>query len=335
MRAALESPVHGYLLVGPRGSGKRALARSFAAALLAADAPSPDLADRAVRLALAEHHADLHVIERTGAWITVEEARDIVREASLAPVEGHRKVFLLVDFHLVQQAGPTLLKAIEEPSDTTTFIVLAERVPPELVTIASRCVRIDVEPLRDDEVRAALVASGVDADDAEVVAASARGDLERARLLASDVRFSLRRALWWSVPERLDGTGAAVFQLAGEIKAAIDDAQAPLEAQHQEELTELEARVERYGERGSGRRLLIDRQKREVRRHRTDEVRFGLVTLATRYRDAMATGTIATPGALAAIDAINGVHEALVRNLNEPLALQALLLRLPPIPPRG
>ena len=36
MRAAAEAPVHAYLLVGPRGSGKRDLARAFAAALLSA-----------------------------------------------------------------------------------------------------------------------------------------------------------------------------------------------------------------------------------------------------------------------------------------------------------
>jgi DNA polymerase-3 subunit delta' len=331
LRAALESPVHAYLLVGQRGSGKRALARAFAAALLAADAPSAELADRAARLALEEHHPDLHIIERVGASITVDTARDIVRDASLSPVEGERKVFILVDFHLVQQAGPTLLKAIEEPSATTTFIVLADRVPPELVTIASRCVRIDVVPLSDSEVVDALVASGVAAEQAEEIAGSARGDLERARLLARDPRFSLRRDLWWSVPARLDGTGATVTTLVGELRASIDDASTALEARQKEEVAELEARVERYGERGAGRRLLGERQRRELRRLRTDEVRFGLVTLASRYRDALADGSLDPRAALRALDAINDLHEALIRNLNEPLALQALLLVLPPV----
>ena len=60
----------------------------------------------------------------------------------------------------------------------------------------------------------------------------------------------------------------------------IDDAAAPLEARHAIELAELEARIERYGERGSGKRELVERHRRELRRHRTDEVRFGLATLA-------------------------------------------------------
>src|SRR5262245_4108098 len=92
LRAALTSPVHAYLLVGQRGSGKRALARAFAAALLASDAPTSELADRAARLALDEHHPDLHIVERVGASIQVKEIEEIVREASLSPIEGNRKV---------------------------------------------------------------------------------------------------------------------------------------------------------------------------------------------------------------------------------------------------
>lgn len=331
LRAALATPVHAYLLVGQRGSGKRALARAFAAALLAAAAPTPELADRAVRLALDEHHPDLHVVERVGASIQVAEIEEIVRQASLAPIEGERKVFVLVDFHLIEKQYARLLKAIEEPSPTTTFIVLAERVPPDLVTIASRCVRIDAVPLTDTEVADALVSSGVEAERASEIAVSARGDLERARLLARDPRFSLRRDLWWSVPVRLDGTGATVTTLVGEIRASIDDAAAPLEARQLEDVAELEARVERYGERGAGRRVLTERHRRELRRLKTDEVRFGLVTLASRYRDALSDGSVEPRDALAAIDAINDLHGALIRNLNETLALQALLLKLPPV----
>src|SRR5207244_6238029 len=59
--------------------------------------------------------SDLVVVERTGPFISVDQAREIVRQASLSPVEGGRKVLLLVDFHLVQNAAPMLLKIIEEP----------------------------------------------------------------------------------------------------------------------------------------------------------------------------------------------------------------------------
>ena len=87
LRAATEAPVHAYLLVGPRGSGKRALAAAFAAELLSEGTTGED-ADRHRRLALAEQHPDLVVFEREGAAITKEQTDAIIRRASLAPVEG-------------------------------------------------------------------------------------------------------------------------------------------------------------------------------------------------------------------------------------------------------
>ena len=100
------------------------------------------------RLAVAEQHPDLHVVERTGAAIPIEAAREIVRRASLSPAEGDRKVMVLDEFHLVSPAAAaTLLKTIEEPPPGTYFVVLADEVTPDLVTIASRCVRVDFPPL--------------------------------------------------------------------------------------------------------------------------------------------------------------------------------------------
>jgi DNA polymerase-3 subunit delta' len=325
LRAAGRAPVHAYLLVGPRGSGKRQLARAFAAELLAATAAEDPA--RTIRLALEGKHPDLHEFERAGPYITVEQADAIIRESSRSGVESDRKVLVLVDFHLVQPAVEgKLLKSIEEPPGDTVFIVLAESVPALLEPIASRCVRIDVDPLPEATVAAALVESGVDAAVADEVAVAANGDLGRARLLATDPRFSLRRARWRSIPEELDGTGAAVVQFVAEVRAMIDDAAEPLQARHAVELVELEQRIERYGERGSGKTQLVERHKRELRRHRTDEIKFGLATMAARYRDALPTEPRA---ALAGIAAIGDSHKSMERNPNETLLLHALLLRLP------
>jgi DNA polymerase-3 subunit delta' len=187
-------------------------------------------------------------------------------------------------------------------------------------------VRIQVDPLPDAVVASALVSSGVEAAVADEVAIAASGDLARARLLATDPRFSLRRALWRSIPEQLDGTGAAVIRLVGEVRAMIDDAAAPVQARHAEELVELEERIERYGERGSGKTQLVERQRRELRRHRTDEIRFGLATMAARYRDELVSDPRV---ALTAIEAIEDSHKSMERNPNETLLLHALLLCLP------
>ena len=331
LRAAARAPVHAYLFVGPPGSGKRAAAQAFAASLLCREDGCGVC--RACTLALAAHHPDLIVVERTGPFISVDQAREIVRQASLSPVEGGRKVLLLVDFHLVQNAAPILLKIIEEPPAGTVFIILTEQVPPELVTIASRCVRIDFRTLRREEIVEALLAEGIDVGRASEIADAATGRLDRARLLASDPEFEARRRAWRALPGELDSTGATVARVVDELGAMLDSAAvAPLEARHAAELDELAERVERYGERGAGRRQMEERHKRERRRLRTDELRFGLTTLQAGYRDALAAGQGDMHAWLAAVDRLHAAAEALARNPSEALLLQALLLDLPPRP---
>jgi DNA polymerase-3 subunit delta' len=326
VRAASRAPVHAYLLVGPHGSGKRALARAFAAALLS-EGRSGDDAVRHASLALAEAHPDLNVVERKGASISTEQADDIVSATARASVEGGRRVLVLDEFHLVRDAAPKLLKSIEEPPSGTVFLVLADEVPPELVTIASRCVRIDLASVPAEAIAEALIVEGIDVELAGQVATAAAGDLRRARLLATDPRLALRRAAWWNVPDHLDGTGAAAVEQVDSLLAMIDDAMAPLAAVHAAEADELAAIIKERGERGSGRKLLEDRHKREVRRHRSDEIRFGLAELSRRLRDDM----LAAPDPrrpIEGIAAVSAMAGEWVRNPNERLQLIGLFLKL-------
>jgi DNA polymerase III subunit delta' len=208
------------------------------------------------------------------------------------------------------------------------FVFLATDVPPELVTIASRCVVLEIGPVPRALVEATLLAEGAGADRAGAAADAAAGDLDRARLLVTDDRLAIRRRLWWELPERLDGSGASVVAAVRELRAAMDDAQAPLEARHAAELAELEARVERLGERGAGRADLVARHRRELRRLRDDELRFGLATVARRYHAELLQRP--DDDAERALAAIQAAAEALIRNPNEALLLESLALELPP-----
>src|SRR4051794_41890562 len=83
LRAAAAKPVHAYLLVGPPGTGKRAAARSFAAALLCPN--GGDGSCETCRRVLGGLHPDVIVKERQGGRITVDDAPGNTRGSSPRP----------------------------------------------------------------------------------------------------------------------------------------------------------------------------------------------------------------------------------------------------------
>ena len=327
LRAAATGPVHAYMLLGDPGAGSSAAAMAFGAALLCPNGGCGHCRD--CRLALAGEHPDLLTYVPEGAFLSKDDATEIIRLAMRSPNEGSRKVLVLTEMHRVQMAGPMLLKTVEEPPESTVFVVLADFIPPELVTIASRCVRIEVPALTVDVIEEALVSDEVDPTVAAGAARAAAGSLSRARLLASDPELAGRRSQWDMVPRRLDGTGAAVAGLVTELLDAVERAAEAIVVKQAGEIAELEERVAAYGERGSGRKDLLARHKREQRRHRVAELRMGLATLSARYRSALDERTASPTEVIAAVSAIDAATRALARNPNETLLLQALLLQLP------
>ena len=330
LRASVASPVESYLFVGAVGSGKRDAALAFAAALVCPTGGCGICAS--CREALAERHPDVIVVERSGASISVGEAQSVIALAQRTPTAGARQVIILVDFHLVAQAAPALLKTIEEPPVSTTFIVLAEYIPPALVTIASRCLTVGFTPLDENSIVEVLMRDGVVETAAQLASKGAGGRLDRARLLALDEGFVARQERWRAIPERLDGSGATVAVLAAELFAAADELVDVVKEQQEAEMSTLAEESARFGERRIvGRQAIEDRYKREQRRVRTDEIRAGLAILAAVYRARLLSATMPShrvhgvAGALAAIDATSA---ALGRNPNELLLLQHLLIEL-------
>ena len=359
LKRAVVRPVHAYLFLGPAGSGKRAAAKSFAAALVCPDGglhADGSATCESCRRALAGMHPDVVSVEREGAFIGMSAAREAVRSAHASPLESQRKVIVLHDFHLVRDTGPALLKTVEEPPATTVFVILADYLPPELVTIASRCVEVGFLALTVDQVADVLEAGGVDPGRAQLLAAAAAGRLDRAASLASDPEVEARRDAWYSIPGRLDESNATAASVADELIALLESSGLPLVARHAEERNNLAEADRRAAEvtgttkRAKGSRgakggkaggpamaELDDRQRREARRQRADEFRAGLAVLAGAYRDRL-TASVASGNtqrakvdaadALNAISLVDKCARDLEFNPGELLALQALLARL-------
>jgi DNA polymerase-3 subunit delta' len=195
LTAALASgPSHAYLFRGPRGAGKAAIARTFAAEILATGASDPDDARRRA-LIDPSPHPDLVWLRPRGAQHMVEEVRErVIRASSYRPFEAEKRVFVIEAAEQMRdESQNALLKTLEEPPDFVHILLLTSEPSALLETIASRCQPIDFAPLPPEAVEAALG----NAASAEELAAAARlsaGDLARARFLLSDPGHQLRAA---------------------------------------------------------------------------------------------------------------------------------------------
>jgi len=293
--------VHAYLFVGPEGCGKDEAARAFAAQLITG---SDNATSREANLIMRGSFSDVIEVLREGAAVDKDEAEAIIRLATTTPTESKVKVVIVHEVHLMRDsAAARLLKTIEEPSEKVIFILLADQLVPSLATINSRCVVV------------------------QFVANNAY----RERLLANDPHLAQRQEAFSNIPYKLDGSGATVATIVDEIFELIEQATTPLVAQHKMELEELEARVALTGERGSGRKSLQDRQKRQLRKFNTDELRSGLATIAGTYHALIISDT-QYPEEPKYHDAIHRIHKAmgsLGLNVNEELLLQSLFLQCP------
>ncbi len=228
------SPSHAYLFHGPAGSGKRDVARAFAAALLADGAPDPDGVAARVRHGV---HPDLSwVAPGSAAGILVGDVdQAVVAGAARTPFEARRRVFVIEDAdELNDQAANRMLKTLEEPPSFAHLILLTSRPGEVMPTIVSRCQPVRFDAPSADEIAARLVE--VDAVAPATAAACARlglGDAARARALAVDDGPALRAgaqavaraALRGEIADRpwttlLEHTRAAAAAAGEEIEAA-------------------------------------------------------------------------------------------------------------------
>jgi DNA polymerase III subunit delta' len=331
LNAALETgPSHAYLFRGPRGAGKRAAARAFAAEILAAAAEDPEDARRRALLDPSPH-PDLVWIAPKGAQHMVEEVRErVIRAAAYRPFEGGKRVFVIEAAEAMRdESQNALLKTLEEPPEFVHLILLTSEPAALLETIASRCQPVDFAPLPPEAIEASL--SGDDPDELAAAARLSAGDLDLARFLLSDPGRELRAV----------ALGLASWRRLLEIaEAAGEEAEAAARKAFE---ADKEAGVKRSA------RDIADAAKRACRRRRTELLDLGLALAAAWFRDlaAVASGAAdvaynrdrlpqlqsqaanldaATPRRAA--EQVQDTRRRLDLNVSEELALEALSFRL-------
>ena len=258
---------HAYLFYGPPGVGKRTVARSLGAALVAGgDAAAEARARRGL-------HPDLSEVEPEGVFTTIGQVREVVRLAASRPFEGARRVFILQADTLNVQAANALLKTLEEPEGEAVFVLLAASREGVLPTILSRAQAIRFNPVPHREVAGFLAKR--DAAEPELAAALGRGSVGLSLRYAEEPELGELRDAVFEAGFSLDGDFEERTRMAGEITARAEAVGAAREAAYLEEIEEPDRRA-REG------------AKRAGRAARDGAVREALELLALAYRDAAA-----------------------------------------------
>ncbi|MDD0975484.1 DNA polymerase III subunit delta' [Pseudomonas fontis] len=138
---------HAYLLHGPQGIGKRALAERLMALLLCQRPQGLHACGqcKSCMLLAAGSHPDNYVLEPEEADkpIKVDQVRDLVSFVVQTAQLGGRKVILIEPVEAMNiNAANALLKSLEEPSGNTVLLLVSHQTSRLLPTIKSRCQQI-------------------------------------------------------------------------------------------------------------------------------------------------------------------------------------------------
>ena len=192
-----ERVTQAYLFVGPAGSNKTQAAYALAQALMCPKGPrgprggSCGACDRCGRI-LRRKHPDVRYFAPAGAnGYLVEQVREIVADTALSPIQADKKIYILdrVD-QLGASAANAFLKTLEEPPEYGVIILMTSSLEALLPTIQSRCVLLNMRPVRDELVQKYLMEQLQVPDyRAKLCTAFARGNIGQAKLLASSEDF--------------------------------------------------------------------------------------------------------------------------------------------------
>lgn len=141
-----------YLFAGPRGSGKTSTARIFAAAVNCRklsdfrDAPRevdvPCHACDSCSSLFAGSHPDVVEVD-AASYTGVDNVRSIIDSATLLPVMGHKKVYIIDEAHMLSKAAcNAFLKILEEPPSSAIFILATTDPSKILTTVTSRSLQL-------------------------------------------------------------------------------------------------------------------------------------------------------------------------------------------------
>ena len=185
---------HAYISNGERSSGKEFIARIFAMTLQCEKGETEPCGEcHSCKQAMSNNQPDIiYIGHEKPNTIGVEDIRgQINNDIGIKPYSSPRKIYIMNEGEkMTVQAQNALLKTLEEPPEYAVILILTTNVEALLPTILSRCVVLNMKPVQDAKVKKYLMEElGVPDYKANICVAFARGNIGKAKLLASSEEF--------------------------------------------------------------------------------------------------------------------------------------------------
>lgn len=186
---------HAYIINGETGSGRHLLASALTKTLLCEDRTEQGDACGKCKSCLqadSGNHPDIRFISHEKISIGVDDIREqLINDITIKPYSSEHKVYIIPDANkMTEQAQNALLKTMEEPPEYATIILLTENVENLLPTINSRCITLNTEPLRIEEITQYLIKNlQMEPEQAKIAAGFCQGNVGKAIHFASSDDF--------------------------------------------------------------------------------------------------------------------------------------------------
>ena len=184
---------HAYIINGEKGTGKMQLAVDFAKALQCEEFNGKACGHcKSCKQTDSKNQPDIKYVTYEKSGIGVDEIREQINDdIDIKPYSSRYKIYIVDESEkMTVQAQNALLKTIEEPPEYAIIILLTTNADTFLQTILSRCVMLNIRPVKEDIIKNQLTSQyGVGDYEARVAATFSNGNPGKAIKLATSEEF--------------------------------------------------------------------------------------------------------------------------------------------------